>query len=149
VPVVSSPIDRSRTPTRETRPASRCAPDTAASTAPHPASVTIAIRPSGGVGWREFVEMICPTGEAKYFCNEDWTTKIYAQRPRWEIRSIQPGGGNGIGLRMLEQLQRVGRIGAEGVIRLLGVGERRITIRPTGSTSIVPCIGPQAPTMSK
>src|SRR5450631_4052636 len=28
---------------------------------PHPASVTIAIRPSGGVGWREFVEMICPT----------------------------------------------------------------------------------------
>src|SRR5450631_2638705 len=35
---------------------------------PHPASVTIAIRPSGGVGWREFVEMICPTGEAKYFC---------------------------------------------------------------------------------
>jgi hypothetical protein len=43
---------------------------------PHPASVTIAIRPSGGVGWREFVEMICPTGEAKYFCNEDWTTQI-------------------------------------------------------------------------
>jgi hypothetical protein len=30
--------------------------------------VTIAIRPSGGVGWREFVEMICPSGEAKYFC---------------------------------------------------------------------------------
>jgi hypothetical protein len=25
-------------------------------------------RPSCGVGWREFVEMICPTGEAKYFC---------------------------------------------------------------------------------
>jgi hypothetical protein len=35
---------------------------------PHPASVTIAIRPLCGVGWREFVEMICPTGEAKYFC---------------------------------------------------------------------------------
>jgi hypothetical protein len=31
------------------------------------------IRPSGGVGWREFVEMICPTGEAKYFCKGDWT----------------------------------------------------------------------------
>ena len=76
VPFVSSPFDRSRTSTRETRPASRCAPDTAASTAPHPASVTIAIRPSGGVGWREFVEMICPTGEAKYFCSEDWTTQI-------------------------------------------------------------------------
>ena len=40
---------------------------------PHPASVTIAIRPSGGVGWREFVEMICPTGEAKYFCKWGWT----------------------------------------------------------------------------
>src|SRR6266851_2918616 len=40
---------------------------------PHPASVTIMIRPSGGVGWREFVEMICPTGEAKYFCKGDWT----------------------------------------------------------------------------
>src|SRR5712664_4069267 len=40
---------------------------------PHPASVTIAIRPFGGVGWREFVEMICPTGEAKYFCKGDST----------------------------------------------------------------------------
>src|SRR5713226_5725902 len=42
---------------------------------PHPASVTIAIRPSCGVGWREFVEMICPTGEAKYFCKWDSTQK--------------------------------------------------------------------------
>ena len=42
---------------------------------PHPASVTIAIRPSGGVGWRKFVEMICPTGEAKYFCKGDSTEK--------------------------------------------------------------------------
>jgi hypothetical protein len=24
---------------------------------------------------REFVEMICPTGEAKYFCKQDWTGK--------------------------------------------------------------------------
>ena len=47
-PFVSSPFDRSRIPWR-TRPASRCAPDTAASTASLPASVTIAIRPS--VGW--------------------------------------------------------------------------------------------------
>src|ERR1700730_6618522 len=30
-------------------------------------------RPSCGVGWREFVEMICPTGEAKYFCKRGWT----------------------------------------------------------------------------
>jgi hypothetical protein len=30
-------------------------------------------RPSGGVGWGEFVEMICPTGEAKYFCKQGWT----------------------------------------------------------------------------
>jgi hypothetical protein len=27
------------------------------------------------VGWREFVEMICPTGEAKYFCKGDSTQK--------------------------------------------------------------------------
>jgi hypothetical protein len=46
-PFVSSPFDRSRIPWR-TRPASRCAPDTAASTASLPASVTIAIRPSVG-----------------------------------------------------------------------------------------------------
>jgi hypothetical protein len=26
-----------------------------------------------GTGWREFVEMICPTGETKYFCKGDWT----------------------------------------------------------------------------
>src|SRR5882757_3653924 len=32
-------------------------------------------RPSGGVGWREFVEMICPTGEAKYFCKGYSTQK--------------------------------------------------------------------------
>jgi hypothetical protein len=46
----------------------RVTPDAAASTAPLPAFLTIANRPSCGVGWREFVEMICPTGEAKYFC---------------------------------------------------------------------------------
>ncbi len=49
------------------------AQNAAASTASHPASVTIMIRPSCGVGWREFVEMICPTGEAKYFCKGDST----------------------------------------------------------------------------
>ena len=45
----------------------RVTPDAAASTASRPAFLTIANRPS--VGWDgEFVEMICPTGEAKYFC---------------------------------------------------------------------------------
>jgi hypothetical protein len=40
---------------------------------PHstPRFVTIMIRPSCGVGWRESVEMICPTGKAKYFCKGD------------------------------------------------------------------------------
>jgi hypothetical protein len=52
---------------------SRRAQNAAASTASLPAFVTIAIRPSCGVGWREFVEMICPTGEAKYFCKWGWT----------------------------------------------------------------------------
>jgi hypothetical protein len=55
---------------------SRRTQNAAASTATHPAFVTIMIRPSCGVGWREFVEMICPTGEAKYFCKGDWTTQI-------------------------------------------------------------------------
>jgi hypothetical protein len=38
---------------------------------PIPRFVTIAIRPCCGTGWRELVEMICPTGEAKYFCKRD------------------------------------------------------------------------------
>ena len=54
---------------------SRRAQNAAASTASHPAFATIAIRPSCGVGWRGFVEMICPTGEAKYFCKGDSTQK--------------------------------------------------------------------------
>jgi hypothetical protein len=32
------------------------------------------------VGWREFVEMICPTGEAKYFCKRD-STALSTNRP--------------------------------------------------------------------
>jgi hypothetical protein len=72
---------------------------------PHPASVTIAIRPSGGVGWREFVEMICPTGEAKYFCKGGWTEKCPTGKSPDNVESkfsrvpdaVQrsPGGANG------------------------------------------------------
>jgi hypothetical protein len=43
---------------------------------PRPAFLTIMIRPSCGVGWREFVEMICPTGEAKYFCKGGVDTPV-------------------------------------------------------------------------
>src|SRR6266478_3684461 len=50
---VSSPFDRSRA-FRQPALQPRCAPDAAASTASLPASVTIMIRPSGGVGWRQF-----------------------------------------------------------------------------------------------
>src|SRR5438552_14428694 len=49
------------------------AQNAAASTASHPASVTIAIRPSSGTGWRDLVEMICPTGIAKNFSKQGWT----------------------------------------------------------------------------
>src|SRR5712672_3084438 len=49
---VSSPFDRSRAFRQPALP-SRCAPDTAASTASLPASVTIAIRPCSGVGHAE------------------------------------------------------------------------------------------------
>jgi hypothetical protein len=42
---------------------------------PHPAptSVTIAIRPSYECGTWRVVNLICPTGKAKYFCKEGWT----------------------------------------------------------------------------
>src|ERR1700716_1418594 len=45
----------------------------AASTASHPNVRDDGQRPSCGVGWRESVEMICPTGEAEYFCKGGWT----------------------------------------------------------------------------
>jgi hypothetical protein len=64
-------VDRSQVFRPALRP--HRAQNAAASIASLPASVTIAIRPSSGVGWREFVEMICPTGEAKYFCKRGWT----------------------------------------------------------------------------
>ena len=56
-----------------TRPASRCAPDAAASTASAPRVRDDRDTPLCGVGRREFVEMICPTGEAKYFWLAHWT----------------------------------------------------------------------------
>src|SRR5216683_732533 len=62
---------------------------------PHPASVTIAIRPSGGVGWREFVEMICPTGEVKYFCKWDWTAFLQVSPSGKSLRAHGEAGGGG------------------------------------------------------
>src|SRR5450755_3927575 len=60
---------------------------------PHPASVTIAIRPlCGGVGWREFVEMICPTGEVKYLCKWDWTAFLLASLSGKSLRAHREGG---------------------------------------------------------
>ena len=53
----------------------RFAPDAAASTASHPASVTIAKRPS--LGWDgPMIAMICPTGRVEYFLQQNWTTQI-------------------------------------------------------------------------
>src|SRR5450755_3784805 len=76
--LVRSPGNRSQISRSALRP--HRAQDAAASTATHPAFVTIMIRPSCGVGWREVVEMICPTGEAKYFCKWDWTA-LSTNRP--------------------------------------------------------------------
>src|SRR6202795_165105 len=59
-------VDRSQA-FRQPALRSHRAQNAAASTATNPAFLTIMIRPSCGVGWRELVEMICPTGEAKYF----------------------------------------------------------------------------------
>ena len=47
--------------------------DAAASTASHPAFVTIAIRPSCRERTGELVALICPTAEAKYFSQRGWT----------------------------------------------------------------------------
>src|SRR5260370_3086372 len=52
-------------------------------------------RPSCGVGWREFVEMICPTGEAKYFCKEDSTQKCPTGKSDREITTNRPAGASG------------------------------------------------------
>jgi len=60
----------------ESRPVNTLRADAAASTTSHPAFVTIAIRPSWGMRWRELIELICPTGPAKYFFRGDWTTQI-------------------------------------------------------------------------
>ena len=46
------------------------APDVRASIASNPASVTIAIRPSRGVGRLESIKLLLPIGEAKYFCKD-------------------------------------------------------------------------------
>jgi hypothetical protein len=44
-----------------------------ASTASRPTFVTMADAPLDEAGRREFIEMICPTGETKYFCGQNWT----------------------------------------------------------------------------
>jgi hypothetical protein len=61
-------VNRSRAQRTALRPRLRA--DAIASTASRPASVTIASRPSGDETG-ELVEMICPTGKAEYFSNQD------------------------------------------------------------------------------
>jgi hypothetical protein len=71
--------------------------------------VTIAIRPSGGVGWREFVEMICPTGEAKYFCKQDSTSKSPdSLSGKSAGQAIRPARGN---LKIVFSICRAARSG--------------------------------------
>jgi hypothetical protein len=67
---VSSPFDRSRA---ETRPASRCAPNAAASTASAPRVRDDRDTPLCGVGRLESIKLFLPNGEAKYFCWRYWT----------------------------------------------------------------------------
>src|SRR5450432_3374031 len=54
---------------------------------PPPRFATAMTRPSCGVGWRGVVEMICPTGEAKYFCKRGWT-RLSTNRPTG--KSLEP-----------------------------------------------------------
>src|SRR6267142_1812383 len=51
------------------------AQNAAASTASRPAFVTIAIRPSCGVGRCRLIEMFLPSGKANFFSQEDYTAK--------------------------------------------------------------------------
>src|SRR3984893_18202738 len=69
-PFVCAPVNRSR----ETRPAiadraRRCR----VHRIPYPTFVTMANAPLFGTGWRELVEMICPTSKAKNISREGWT----------------------------------------------------------------------------
>jgi hypothetical protein len=70
--------------TSAVRPARRCSltetalrtnlrANAAASTASHPAFVTMANAPLAGKGRGELVELICPTAKAKYFLRKGWT----------------------------------------------------------------------------
>src|ERR1700681_757191 len=68
-------VDRSQA-FRQPALRSHRAQNAAASTASHPNVRDDRDTPLCGTGWREFVEMICPTGEAKYFCEGDWTGGI-------------------------------------------------------------------------
>jgi hypothetical protein len=51
----------------------RGVPDAAASTASHRAFRDDRDPPLFRVGWRELVEMICPTTKAEYFLRGGWT----------------------------------------------------------------------------
>jgi len=48
--------------------------------------------------------MICPTGEAKYFFKEDWTTQISLKN-----HEKSPGTRNRPGLRIRARLQNLSR----------------------------------------
>jgi hypothetical protein len=61
---------------REARPAITRAPDAAASTASRPNVRDDGQRPSLGTEWLKLVEVICPTGQAKYFLREGWTQTL-------------------------------------------------------------------------
>jgi hypothetical protein len=71
--IVSRPraVDRSQAFRLALR--SRRTQNAAASTASRPNVCDDGQRPSCGTGWREFVEMICPTSKAEYICKGGWT----------------------------------------------------------------------------
>ena len=70
-------LDNQRRDIRPTRlrrpPQARSSCVANAATASRPTFVTMANAPPSEAGWRGLVEMICPTGETKYFCVRDWT----------------------------------------------------------------------------
>src|SRR5712671_7446167 len=86
-------VDRSQTFRSALR--SHRAQNAAASTASHPASVTIMIRPSVWGGMAKVLEVIWGVRKQKYFFKQDWTTKItLIQFNKSHFRSdSNPAGG--------------------------------------------------------
>jgi hypothetical protein len=127
---VSSPFDRSRA-FRQPALQPRCAPDAAASTASHPASVTIMIRPSEG-GTAEDVKVIWVKRKTKFFREGGWTGEslicpLRANQPTCPLRQPLAGSCPKLPFNSLRQPSRHAQSGHAGSAKRC----RLMTPKPT------------------